>query len=107
MLPQLVLEIPRAERRPLGVHEDAFTEPSSAETLRILSAADAASRAHYATTLFPQAEAQAGRCTAHGTIYASAVAAGLMLHQFCRWLRGQAIDADLSLSLTASELTVA
>ena len=78
-----------------------------AETLRILSAADATSRAHYATTLFPQAEAQAGRCTAHGTIYASAVAAGLMLHQFCRWLRGQAIDADLALSLTASELTVA
>ncbi|MBA4017587.1 MAG: thiamine biosynthesis protein ThiF [Pirellula sp.] len=77
------------------------------ESLRILSAADASSRAHYATTLFPQAEAQAGRCTAHGTIYASAVAAGLMLHQFCRWLRGQAVDADLSLSLTASELTVA
>ena len=78
-----------------------------AETLRILSAADVTSRAHYGTTLFPQAEAQAGRCTAHGTIYASAVAAGLMLHQFCRWLRGQAIDADLALSLTASELTVA
>lgn len=77
------------------------------ETLRVLSAVDTASRAHYATTLFPQAEAQVGRCTAHGTIYAATVAAGLMLHQFCRWLRGQAIDADLSLNLTASELIVA
>jgi len=77
------------------------------ETLRILSAADTSSRAHYPTTLFPQAEAQVGRCTAHGTIYAATVAAGLMLHQFCRWLRGQAIDADLSLNLTASELNVA
>lgn len=77
------------------------------ETLRILSAADTSSRAHYPTTLFPQAEAQVGRCTAHGTIYASAIASGWMLHQFCRWLRRQAVDADLSLSLTASELTVA
>lgn len=77
------------------------------ESLRILSAADVSSRTHYGTTLFPQAEAHAGRCTTHGTIYASAVAAGLMLHQFCRWLRGQAVDGDLSLSLTASELTVA
>jgi hypothetical protein len=27
-----------------------------------------------------------------------------MLHQFTRWLRGQPIDADLSLNLLASEL---
>lgn len=76
------------------------------ETIRVLTAADVTSRAHYSTTLFPQAEAQTGRCTAHGVIYVAAVAAGLMLHQFCRWLRGQPIDADLSLNLTASELTV-
>lgn len=76
------------------------------ESIRILSAADVASRAHYATTLFPQAEAQGGRCTAHGTIYASAVAAGMILHSFCRWLRGQPIDSDLSLNLAASEIVV-
>ncbi|HEX4131077.1 MAG TPA: ThiF family adenylyltransferase [Pirellulales bacterium] len=77
------------------------------ETLRILSAADATSRAHYGTTLFPQSEAHVGRCTAHGTIYAAAIAAGFMLQQFCRWLRGQPLDIDLSLNLTASELTTA
>lgn len=77
------------------------------ESLRVLSAVDTASRAHYVTTLFPQAEAQVGRCTAQGTIYAATVAAGLMLHQFCRWLRGQANDADLSFNITASELIVA
>lgn len=76
------------------------------ETIRILSAADAPSRAHYATTLFPQAEAQVGRCTAHGTIYTAAIAGGLMLQQFCRWLRGQPSDPDLSLNLTASEMIV-
>jgi sulfur carrier protein ThiS adenylyltransferase len=77
------------------------------ETIRILSAADAMSRARYPTTLFPQAEAQAGRCTAHGVIYTATIAAGLMLQQFCRWLRSQPVDADLSLNLTASEMTVA
>jgi sulfur carrier protein ThiS adenylyltransferase len=77
------------------------------ETIRVLSAADAPSRAHYGTTLFPQAEAQAGRCTAHGVIYTASIAAGIMLQQFCRWLRGQANDTDLSFNLTASEIVVA
>ena len=77
------------------------------EAIRVLSAADTTSRSHYPTTLFPQAEAQAGRCTAHGVIYTAAIAGGLMLQQFCRWLRGQPIDADLSLNLTASEMIVA
>lgn len=79
----------------------------SGETLRVLTATDGTSRAHYGTTLFPQAEAHVGRCTAHGVIYTAAIAAGLMLQQFCRWLRDQPIDADLSLNLTASELIVA
>lgn len=78
----------------------------SGETLRVLTATDGPSRARYGTTLFPQAEAHVGRCTAHGVIYTAAIAAGLMLQQFCRWLRDQPIDADLSLNLTASELIV-
>lgn len=76
------------------------------ETIRVLSATDGQSRAKYGTTLFPQAEAQVGRCTARGVIYTAAIAAGLMLQQFCRWLRGQPVDVNLSLNLTASELTV-
>ncbi|MEX2170074.1 MAG: ThiF family adenylyltransferase [Pirellulales bacterium] len=75
------------------------------EVLRILTAADEASRAHYPMTLFPEAEAQVGTCTARSTLYAASIAAGLMLHQFARWLRGQEVDADLSLNLMASELT--
>lgn len=74
------------------------------ETIRVLTAADARSRLHYPTTLFTQSEAHAGRCTAHGTIYTANIAAGLMLHQFARWLRGVPVDPDLMLNLLAAEL---
>lgn len=73
------------------------------ETIRILTAADQQSRQHYPTTLFEQSEAQPGRCTAHGTIYTANVAAGLMVHQFARWLRGTAVDWDTTVSLLAGE----
>jgi sulfur carrier protein ThiS adenylyltransferase len=76
------------------------------EVLRILAATDDASRRRFETTLFPQAEAQAGSCAARSTLYAASVAAGLMVHQFARWLRGAAVDADASLNLLAGELVV-
>jgi molybdopterin-synthase adenylyltransferase len=78
-----------------------------AEVMRILTVAEDQGRSHYPTTLFQQAEAQTGACTARGVIYTAGIAAGLMLHQFCRWLRGQAIDCDLSMNLLASELVAA
>ena len=77
-----------------------------AEVMRVLTVADDQGRDHYPTTLFQQVEAQAGACTARGVIYTAGIAAGLMLHQFCRWLREQPIDCDLSLNLLASELVV-
>jgi molybdopterin/thiamine biosynthesis adenylyltransferase len=76
------------------------------ETIRILVAADDASRRHYPTTLFAASEAEQGRCTARSTIYSANIAAGLMVHQFVRWLRGQPLDADTTLNLLASEMTV-
>ena len=77
-----------------------------AETLRVLTVADGNGRKHYPTTLFDQSEAIAGRCTARSTIYAASITAGLMLHQFTRWLRGLPTDADLLLNLLAGEWTV-
>jgi molybdopterin/thiamine biosynthesis adenylyltransferase len=77
------------------------------EVARILTVAGAAGHEHYATTLFPQADAQAGSCTSRSTIYCASIAAGLMLHQFTRWLRGVPVDSDISLNLLASELSVA
>ena len=76
------------------------------EVIRVLTAADADSRRHYPTTLFRQSEAQVGRCTAHGVIYTANIAAGLMTHQFTRWLRDIPVDSDISLNLLESELVV-
>lgn len=77
-----------------------------AEVIRVLTVADGVGREHYATTLFPQAEAEAGRCTARGVIFTASIAAGLMSHQFVRWLRGIPVEPDQTLNLLAAELTI-
>ncbi len=77
------------------------------ETMRVLTASTEAERQHYANTLFAAHEAQHGQCTARSTIYTAAICAGLMIHQFSRWLRELRVDCDLSLNLLASELTIA
>ena len=76
------------------------------EALRVLVAADQG-RKHYSTTLFPQAEAQAGRCTSRSTIYAASLAAALLVHQFTRYLRGLPLDVDATFNLLAGEYVVA
>jgi sulfur carrier protein ThiS adenylyltransferase len=76
------------------------------ETMRILTATEQDGREHYPTTLFQQSEAQAGTCTSRGVIYTACIAAGLMVHQFTRWLRKLPVDSDVALNLLASELTV-
>jgi molybdopterin-synthase adenylyltransferase len=73
------------------------------ETMRILCVANDTGRQHYPTTLFRQSEAQQGQCTSRNTIYTASIAAGLMLHQFTRWLRRMRVDPDLTLNLLASE----
>lgn len=77
------------------------------EVIRILVASDDTGRRHYPTTLFAASEAQPGRCTARSTIYTANIAAGLMVHQFARWLRRQPVDRDISLNLLAGELVTA
>lgn len=76
------------------------------EVIRVLVVTDDAGQSHYESTLFPQSEAQAGRCTARGTIYTANIAAGLMVHQLVRWLRGQKTDVDCSFNLLAGEYAV-
>ncbi|MEQ8209466.1 MAG: ThiF family adenylyltransferase [Lacipirellulaceae bacterium] len=76
------------------------------EVLRVLTSSDSISQETYRESLFPQREAQAGACTSGGTIYTAAIAAGLMLSQFVRWLRGQPVEADQSLNLLSSELVL-
>lgn len=76
------------------------------ETMRILTATEPAGRNHYPTTLFAASEAEPGRCTSRSTIYTANIAAGLMVHQFVRWLRRQGVDIDSSFNLLAGELVV-
>ena len=79
----------------------------SAEVIRVLSAPAPARDSYYDTTMFEPQQAYAGSCTAKSTIYTASIAAGLMLGQFTRWLRGLPVDTDLTLNLLSSELTVA
>lgn len=76
------------------------------EVLRVLAADEENGRDHYPTTLFAQSEAQPGRCTARSTIYAASIAAGLMVHQFTRWLRRMPIDREIVLNLLSGEWSV-
>ena len=76
------------------------------EVLRILVVADERGRDHYPQTLFAQAEAQQGSCTSRSTIYSASIAAGLLIHQFSRWLRSLPTDRDTSLNLLAGEWSV-
>jgi len=78
----------------------------SAEVLRVVTACDAKGQEHYPTTLFSAGEAYQGACTAKTTIYCANIAAGLMISQFTKWLRGLPIDPDIQLNLLTSELTV-
>jgi hypothetical protein len=77
----------------------------AAEVVRILASGDPAIDASYASTLFPESQAYAGACTAKSTVYAASIAAGLMLSQFTRWLRGLPVDSDVMLNLLSMELS--
>ena len=77
------------------------------EVVRVLAVAGDQGRKHYATTLFPQGEAQAGRCTSRSTIYAAALAAALLVHQFTRYLRNVLLDVDGTFNLLAGDYVVA
>ncbi|MDB5348493.1 MAG: UBA/THIF-type binding protein [Schlesneria sp.] len=77
------------------------------EVIRVLAVTQDTGREHYPTTLFAASEAQPGRCTARSTIYTASLAAGIMVHQFARWLRGVSVERDLTLNLLAGELTAA
>lgn len=79
----------------------------SAEVIRVLASGSPRDDAYYATTLFGSGQAYAGSCTAKSTLYTASIAAGLMLGQFARWLRGMPTDRDLTLNVLSAELAAA
>lgn len=76
----------------------------AAEVMRVLASARPMDDVHYPTTLFEPERAYAGSCTAKSTIYTASIAAGFMVGQFTRWLRGLPVDRDVLLNLLACEL---
>jgi sulfur carrier protein ThiS adenylyltransferase len=77
----------------------------SAEFMRILTAYDDKSKEFYAKELFPANEAHRGACTAKSTIYCANVAAGMMVAQFAKWLRGmRPLDCDIHLNTLTNEM---
>jgi sulfur carrier protein ThiS adenylyltransferase len=74
------------------------------EVLRVLAGGHPPTDDRYAATLFASSDAYEGRCTARSTLYAASIAAGLMLAQFTRWLRGVPVVPDQTLNLLAAEL---
>lgn len=76
------------------------------EVLRVLAVDSVSAADRYTATLFPTSEAQQGRCTSRSTIYSASIAAGLMVHQFSRWLRGIPIDFETSINLLAGEWVI-
>jgi len=78
----------------------------SAEVIRVLAADHPAMDSYYSTTLFAPEQAAVGSCTAKGTVYTASIAAGLMLGQFTKWLRGLPLERDLMLNLLSAEMAV-
>ena len=75
----------------------------AAEVIRVLASGRPAVDSHYPKTLFSGREAFQGSCTAKSTIYSANIAAGLMVGQFARWLRGWSVVSDQMLNLVAAE----
>lgn len=77
----------------------------SAEFMRILTVYDDRSRDFYRTELFPSSEAHRGSCTAKSTIYCANIAAGIMVAQFAKWIRGiSTLDSIIELNTLTNEM---
>jgi molybdopterin-synthase adenylyltransferase len=76
----------------------------SAEVIRVLASDRPGDDIYYPSTLFAAERAYAGSCTAKSTVYTASIAAGLMVSQFTRWLRGLPVDRDITLNLLSAEL---
>lgn len=75
----------------------------SAETMRIVTE-DNFVTPTYGKTLFEASEAFQGSCTAKSTIFTANIAAGLMVSQFSKFLRGMALEKDFNLNLLSLEM---
>lgn len=75
------------------------------EMIRVITVCDPAGREHYPKTLFNPGEAFVGPCTARMTIYMANLAAGFLVAQFTKWLRGMPVDPDLGIDVLSMDIS--
>lgn len=78
----------------------------NAEVIRVLAQDERTDPARYTSALFSEKAAQVGSCTGRSTIYTASMAAGLMIAQMARWLRGVPVVPDQMLNLPSCEWIV-
>lgn len=80
----------------------------SSEVVRILPVTPEyrSSLLSYEDSLFAEEEAHQGSCTAKSTIYTANIAAGMMVQQFSKYIRGIPLDDDVLINLLTNEITV-
>jgi len=76
----------------------------SAETIRVLTSKHG--DGNYKDSFFEPGEAFAGSCTTKSTFYSASIAAGLMVAEIAKWLRGYETTADMTVDLLSSDLAV-
>lgn len=76
----------------------------SGEVIRVLASSEPLTDQYYTSTLFTAEEAHQGACTAKSTIYTASIAAGLMIGQFTKWIRGLPVERDTILNLISMEM---
>jgi len=74
----------------------------AAEEMRILCVFDPESASTYLQTL--EGPFREAPCTAKSTIYCANVAAGMMIQQFTKWLRGMVLDKDIRFSMIGNSI---
>jgi molybdopterin/thiamine biosynthesis adenylyltransferase len=76
----------------------------TSEFLRVLTFTSLDEYKRYKKTLFGSEEAYQESCTAKATVYCANIAAGMMVAQFVKWLRGFPSTPDFELNILSLEL---
>ncbi len=79
------------------------------ETIRVLTVGvfgglETEQIVRYEKSFFPQADAEPGLCTATATGYSAAIAAGIMVSQFAKWLRGAPLLPDVMCDIAGLQI---
>jgi len=78
-----------------------FDARVAGEIIRLISVTDEEQRVHYPDTLFSSGEAMQASCTTRMTVFSANIAAGLLMEQYSKWLRGLPLDRDTLINLLA------